>query len=339
MHRLPSLGLVASIVIVSTVSAASIDGFIPAATVNEHVDDVRVNIEDRRTVDLVTAFSRTDPVGTIRTLNIDRDLSLKSTLWTSAGIPEIRVELISSKSGAPQILSKANTQAFPGQSTALNFSVCGDRIIRVYGGTKTGHCADLPIMAKPDPQVGCGGSSCIGPYEGMPAVIASRSRIAPLSESGEPLTIIGRVVGPDGRPRAGVIVYAYHTNRLGIYPPPEPSRSQASNFQGQLRGWARTDTKGRYVFDTIRPGSYPDSNTPQHVHMHIIEPGCATYFIKEMHFSDDPMRQQLSEQDRKGEESEAVVETPRKTVRGWEVTRDIQLGENVQGYKPCSPAK
>ncbi len=147
------------------------------------------------------------------------------------------------------------------------------------------------------------------------------------------------MTGPDGRPRAGIIVYAYHTNRLGIYPPPVPPRSQASNFHGQLRGWARTDADGRYVFDTIRPGSYPHSKNPQHVHMHIIEPGCTTYPINELQFSDDPMRQQLSEQDRESEESWTVVETPRKTAKGWEVTRDIRLGENVKGYRPCSPSK
>jgi protocatechuate 3,4-dioxygenase beta subunit len=324
---------------VTTVRAAGTDGSIRAPGINEHVDDVRVNIEDRRTVDLVAAFARTDPDGTVHTLRIDHDLSLKETLWTSAGVPEIRVELISSKGAQPRTLATSNAPGYPGQSTAVNFSVCGDRAIMVYGGTNTGRCADLPPMAKADPQLGNCNGTCTGPYEGMPGVITAHARIAPLSEPGEPLTISGRVVGPDGRPRAGIIVYAYHTDRLGIYPPPVPPRSEASNFHGQLRGWARTDAQGRYVFDTIRPGSYPHSNNPQHVHMHIIEPGCGTYFINELQFSDDPTRQQLSEQDRKNEASWTVVGTPHKTAQGWEVTRNIQLGENVAGYKPCSPAK
>jgi protocatechuate 3,4-dioxygenase beta subunit len=193
-------------------------------------------------------------------------------------------------------------------------------------------------MAKLDPWMGDCGVYCSGPYEGMPAAIPSRARIAPLSEPGEPLTIAGRVVGPDGRPRAGIIVYAYHTNRLGIYPPPVPARSTASDGNGQLRGWARTDVDGRYEFETIRPGSYPHTKNPQHVHMHIIEPGCGTYYIKELQFSDDPVRKQLTEEERKHQE-DAAIETPRKMAQGWEVTRDIRLGENVKGYKPCSTPK
>jgi protocatechuate 3,4-dioxygenase beta subunit len=339
MYKFLSLGLAISIIMVSTVRAAGVDGFIRAANGDEHVDDIRVNIDDRRTVDLVTAFSRAEPVGAVHTLEIDGGLSLKATSWIGGGVPQIRVELISSKGGESRILATTNAYAYPGQSTAVNFSVCGDRIIMVYGGTNTGRCADLPPMAQFDPQSGTCGGSCTGPYEGMPAIITSRARIAPVSEPGEPLIITGRVFGPDGHPRAGVIVYAYHTNRLGIYPPSVPPRSQVSNFHGQLRGWARTDAEGRYTFDTIRPGSYPNSNNPQHVHMHIIEPGCATYPIKEMQFGDDSMRQALSEQDRKREDDYAVVETPRKTAQGWEVTRDIQLGENVKDYKPCSSTK
>ena len=333
------LGLVVSIVAMSVVHAASYDGFIRAPNVDEHVDDVRINIDDRRTVDLVTVFSRADPVGTVHTLEIEGDLSLKATTsLTSDGRPLNRIELISSKGGKPRVLLSTGTEAVTGESTAMNFSVCGERIITVFGGTRPGRCADLPPMAKVDSQVDYCNGGCTGPYEGMPAVIASHARIAPLAEPGEPLTITGRVTGPDGRPRGGIIVYAYHTNRLGIYPPAVPPRSQASNFHGQLRGWARTDADGRYVFETIRPGSYPNSKNPQHVHMHVIEPGCTTYPIKEVQFSDDPMRQQLSEQDRKSEENWTVVETPRKTAKGWEVTRDIRLGENVKDYKPCSPA-
>ena len=223
-------------------------------------------------------------------------------------------------------------------TTALNFSVCGERMIVVIGGTTPGGCKDLLPMAKADPWMGDCSVFCSAPYEGMPAVITSHARIASPSEPGEPLTITGRVTGPDGRPRPGVIVYAYHTNRLGIYPPPVPPRSSASDGDGRLRGWARTDSQGRYFFETIRPSSYPNTKGLQHIHMHIVEPGCGTYYIEELQFSDDPMRKQLSADDLRHME-EAVVETPRKTAKGWEVNRDIRLGEHVQNYQPCSAAK
>jgi protocatechuate 3,4-dioxygenase beta subunit len=334
MDRLLRLGLVFSIVAMSAVHAASYDGFIRAANVDEHVEDVRVNIEDRHTINVVTSFMRSDPSGTIHTLKIEGDLSLKATSHDANGFQYIRVDLISSKGGEPRVLADENWMVIQGQSSALNFSVCGERMIAISGGTKPGRCADLLPMAKPDPLPGGCDVSCTGPYEGIPAVLTSHARIAPPSEPGEPLTIHGRVTGPDGRPRAGVIVYAYHTDRLGIYPPAVPPRSTASDSHGRLRGWARTDAEGRYVFETIRPGSYPHTHNPQHVHMHIIEPGCGTYYISELQFSDDPVREQLTEEERKHQE-DAAIETPRKTARGWEVTRDIRLGENVKDYKPC----
>jgi protocatechuate 3,4-dioxygenase beta subunit len=338
MNRLLRLGLVVSIVAMSAVRAASYDGFIRAANVGEHVEDVRVNIEDRHTVNVVTSFLRSDPSGTTHTLKVAGDLSLKATTHDANGFQYIRVDLIRSKGAEPQVLANQNWLVIQGQSSALNFSVCGARMIAIAGGTRPGRCADLLPMAKPDPLMGDCEVSCTGPYEGMPAGITSHARIAPLSEPGEPLTISGRVTGPDGRPRAGIIVFAYHTDRLGIYPPPLPPRSTASDAEGRLRGWARTDAQGHYVFETIRPGSYPHTHNPQHVHMHVIEPGCGTYYIKELQFSDDPVREQLTEEERKHQE-DAAIETPRKTAKGWEVTRDIRLGENVKNYKVCSATK
>ena len=59
-----------------------------------------------------------------------------------------------------------------------------------------------------------------------------------------------------------------------------------------------TDAKGRYTFETIRPASYPDATIPQHIHMHVIERGCATYYIDELVFTDDPFFQRQSPEER-----------------------------------------
>jgi hypothetical protein len=61
-------------------------------------------------------------------------------------------------------------------------------------------------------------------------------------------------------------------------------------------------------------------------------------YIRELQCSDDPVRAQLTAEERNHQE-DAAVETPRKTAKGWEVTRDIRLGENVKDYKPCSATK
>jgi protocatechuate 3,4-dioxygenase beta subunit len=222
---------------------------------------------------------------------------------------------------------------------ALAFSICGDRIIAV-SDAKPGRCADLPPMAVPDRVFGGCGAYCTGPYEGMPAVITARERIAPASEPGEPLTVTGRVFGAEGRPRSGILVYGYQTDRNGVYPDVHPPRSYVSNFQGRLRGWARTDARGRYRFDTIRPGSY--GGNPAHIHMQVVEPGCSTYRIDDLMFAGDPLLERLTPGQRQNETpgvGGSGVGTLRHKGKAWEVTRDIRLGEKLPGYEPCSAAR
>jgi len=198
-------------------------------------------------------------------------------------------------------------------------------------------------MADPDPAVGGPCGDCKGPYEGMPAKFSAVSRIAPIGEPGAPLVVTGRVLGPDGQPRRGIIIYAYHTNAKGIYPLPEPPRSTYSNHHGRLRGWAMSDARGRYTFNTIRPANYPNTTVAQHVHMHVIERGCATYSIDELLFTDDPMFQRMAPEavSREGPgRGGKGITTPWRDASGtWHVERDIHLGENIPGYPGCSRSR
>ncbi|HEY9422766.1 MAG TPA: hypothetical protein VIW92_15230 [Thermoanaerobaculia bacterium] len=178
-----------------------------------------------------------------------------------------------------------------------------------------------------EPVVGGPCEGCEYVFQGLPGKLESRSRMAPLKEPGEPMIIEGTVRSEDGKPAAGVIVYAYHTDARGIYPP-------AATRHGRLRAWARTGKDGRYRFDTIRPGAYPDGNNPQHVHMHIIEPGKGTYYIDDIHFTDDPLltaeRRQRMQRGRGGD----GLSRPTKDSEGvWHAQRDIVLGRNVPGYE------
>ena len=102
---------------------------------------------------------------------------------------------------------------------------------------------------------------------------------------------------------------------------------------GRLRGWAKTDEQGRYGFKTIRPGGYPDTDMPAHVHMHVIEVGRCTYYIDDIMFEDDPRltaekRRQLTA----GRGGNGVVQPVRNSQGVWTVVRDIHLGENIPGY-------
>lgn len=300
--------------------------------------DFRVNLADQREVHLAA----TVPGGTAHRLQVDGDLSLelKSTAMAAGG-QWVEASLVNTAGGANRKLMLSDWPVRPNEMARVqwvSFSVCGDRFISVRDAAP-GQCSDLQQMATPDRlygRCGIGGSVCIGPYEAMPAKIASHERIAPVAEPGEPLTLTGRALDANGRPRAGIIVYGYQTDRRGIYPAVNPPRSNASNYHGRLRGWARTDARGRYTFDTIRPGSY--GGNPEHIHLHVIEPGCATYIIDDLMFAGDPNLDRLTTEQR-AQTTPGVggtgVATLRRKGQGWEVTRDIHLGEKVPGYGMC----
>lgn len=187
-----------------------------------------------------------------------------------------------------------------------------------------------PIVGKP-----CEGCEAI--FEGLSEELSSTARIAPKDEPGEPMRIEGTVYDPEGQPAPGVIVYAYHTDAHGIYPKDERMKGKAAHRHGRLRAWAKTDEKGRYLFETIRPASYPDSTVPAHVHMHILEPGRCTYYIDDLRFSDDPFLTRQEREDKEDGRGGSGLVEPRRNEEGERVvTRDIHLGQNVPGYPEWS---
>lgn len=115
-----------------------------------------------------------------------------------------------------------------------------------------------------------------------PATLETIARIAPPDEPGTPLVIHGRVYAEDGRtPVPDAIVFAYHTDRDGLYDNPgSPPHSW------RLRGWSRTDREGRFEFQTMRPGPYPASRVAAHVHFTVFA-GTDRYHAGELRFEDD----------------------------------------------------
>lgn len=117
-----------------------------------------------------------------------------------------------------------------------------------------------------------------------PQALSSVARIAPEGEPGTPLVIHGRVVGSDGQSAtAGAVVFAYHTDREGLY-----DQRSAGPHSWRLRGWVRTDAEGRFEFRTMRPGSYPSRSVPAHVHFTVFHNG-SRFHAGELRFADDPL--------------------------------------------------
>lgn len=184
-----------------------------------------------------------------------------------------------------------------------------------------------------EPIIGGPCEGCEGVFEGLPAKLSSVTRIARPGEAGHLMIIDGIVRNQGGAPVAGVIVYAYHTDARGIYRPLEKAPGSSARRHGQLRGWAMTDSLGRYQFITIRPGHYPQRNAPQHVHMHVIEPGCCTYYIGSVVFRDDPLLGDAALRKTEADRGGSGLANPTRGANGtWHVRRDIRLGAGVPDY-------
>lgn len=190
--------------------------------------------------------------------------------------------------------------------------------------------------AAPPSEVLVGGpcEGCDAVFVGRPAKLAASARIARPDEPGDKLTIEGVVRDDAKRPVAGVIVYAYHTDAAGIYP---PSAAGTKHRHGKLRGFAQTDRAGKYRFDTIRPVGYPKTDIPQHVHMHVVEPGRCHYVIDDIVFADDPRLTPAQRKSHMNGRGGFGVATPTRDKAGtWSVRRDITLGAGIADYARCS---
>ena len=115
-----------------------------------------------------------------------------------------------------------------------------------------------------------------------PAQLTSSSRIAPVGEPGQPFVVRGTVLLPNGRPAAGAMVFAYHTDNGGVYSAP------GNVLAWRLKGWAVTDSAGRFEFATIRPAPYPTRSVPAHIHLSLVTTCCGRQ-LNDLMFEGDPL--------------------------------------------------
>jgi protocatechuate 3,4-dioxygenase beta subunit len=182
----------------------------------------------------------------------------------------------------------------------------------------------------------------LGPCEGcerallgLPTALSAQARIAAADTPGTRLRIEGVVRNREGAPVPGVLVYAYQTDSHGRYPQPTWLQPEL-RAHGALRGWAVSDAAGRYRFDTVRPGAYPEGGEPEHVHMHLIEPGRCTYYLDDLVFADDPLLHGRHRRDpERARGGSGIVQPQRDDAGGWRVVRDLVPGENIEGYARC----
>ena len=171
-------------------------------------------------------------------------------------------------------------------------------------------------------------------YEGIPLLekINSVTSLCREGEAGTRMNINGIVFKPDGKtPAKDIVLYIYHTDASGLY---TPAKDQVnSKRHGRLRGWAKTNERGQFRINSIRPAAYPRDNIPAHIHIFVKEPGKTLYYIDEVWFDDDTLV--TSEMKRKAEQrgGDLLIHLSRNSKKIWIGDLTIILGKNIPNYK------
>ncbi len=173
--------------------------------------------------------------------------------------------------------------------------------------------------------------------EGMPANITAVDSSAAWKKGGAKLHISGVIFKADGTtPAKDVVLYYYQTDTNGRYvhnanEPRSMQPDEQGRTHGYIRGWVKTGADGRYSIYTIRPGFYPRSDEPAHIHATIIEPGINEYYIDDFLFDDDKYLTTAKRKNlqKRGGSGILVLE---KTEEIFTAKRNIILGMNIPNY-------
>lgn len=111
---------------------------------------------------------------------------------------------------------------------------------------------------------------------------ADLTRIASSSTpaKGQAIEVMGRVLGPDGRPVPNAKLDIWQANAAGRYAHPGDTNPAPLDPGFQGSAMITTDAEGRYRFRTVKPGLYPGRT--QHIHFDVT--GRSQRLITQMYF-------------------------------------------------------
>ncbi|MEM7109805.1 MAG: hypothetical protein AAF519_16385, partial [Bacteroidota bacterium] len=121
-------------------------------------------------------------------------------------------------------------------------------------------------------------------YKSKPEALSSISRIASEEEPGIPFVIKGKVFTPEGSPAKNVIVHAYHRDVQGF----DFGKDDKKLSTWRLQGWVKTDAKGSFQFNTIRPAPDHLGREGAHIHFTLLTEKFGRQWAPTVYFADDP---------------------------------------------------
>ncbi|HEY5839563.1 MAG TPA: hypothetical protein VIT19_11050 [Pyrinomonadaceae bacterium] len=198
------------------------------------------------------------------------------------------------------------------QLRTISLSIRSHRLVRAM-------TALILILAGGLNLVACS-RSAVADKSGEP--ISWNVKIVSNNEPGEPLIVSGTIYSPDGKqPLEGITLFVYQTDATGVY-----TTSGGDNRATRIHGVMRTNAQGKYEFRTIKPGSYPNSRNPSHIHAYVSGPGYPEYWIDEYHFSNDPF---ISDDDKRRASGQGTFSPILSPTRGADgilrAVRDIRI--------------
>ena len=163
------------------------------------------------------------------------------------------------------------------------------------------------------------------PAKLAPADASSRASVGPAPEPGDRLTISGIVYDEDGRtPLRSASVFVYQTDARGYYRPDNPRDSDNPRLFAHMR----TDAQGRYEFRTVKPGSYPGTRNPGHIHYHVRAPGYRERVFEIVFAGDTLIPEQWLRDAANPDGGVAIVRLEADGARALRGTQNVTLRKN-----------
>lgn len=133
-----------------------------------------------------------------------------------------------------------------------------------------------------------------GPFYPEVKPLDSDADLVHVAGQGEPAAgvvteVLGRILGPDGRPAADALVEIWQCDAFGHYHHPLDAARRGGEADPRFQGYGRTvsSADGGYRFRTIRPVAYP-GRTP-HIHFAVTVQGFS--LTTQMYVAGEPLNE------------------------------------------------